>query len=91
MVDREVGDSVVLDDGSKAVVVTENGQSSDDNGESEIGEKDLVAVASVEEEGARIEVCEDGEPSASRFARMRRESKTHGWSTWGRTPVQRRS
>lgn len=65
VVDCEVGNSVVLDDGSETVVVAENGEAGDDNGESGVGDEDLVAVASVEEEGAGIEVCGERESSAA--------------------------
>ena len=56
MVDGEVGDTVVLDERGNAVVVTKDGERSQNNGESSVGEEDLIAVSGVEEEGSRVVV-----------------------------------
>lgn len=56
VVDEEVGDSVVFDEGGDSLIISESRKSCEDNGESGIGEEDLVAVSSVEEERSRVVV-----------------------------------
>lgn len=56
MVDGEVRNTVVLDDSGETMVVSKDGESSNNNSETGIREQDLSTVTGVEEEGGGVEV-----------------------------------
>lgn len=56
MVNEEVRHDVVLSDGGETVVVSDDAKGSNDNRESSVGDEDLVALTSVEDEGGGVEV-----------------------------------
>ena len=76
VVDEEVGDTVVLDERGNSLIISESGETSENDSERGVGEEDLVAVSGVEKERRRVVVYRASQ-SKSRNSKIVNERLVH--------------